>query len=187
MMYYKIVNGQQIFSDCKVMQNQDGSWTSNPTAEMIAAAGWLEYIPPEVLPQPELEPDYNDVIEAVKRMLQTSAEELTDEQALEVAAIYPTWSSKIGEAVSIGERYWYDGDLYKVVQAHTVQDNWTPDITPAMFTKVSIEEFPAWVQPTGAQDAYMSGDKVTHNDLHWECTVDYNVYEPGVYGWTQLN
>ncbi len=89
-MYYKIVNGQQIFSDCKVIQNQDGSWTSNPTAEMIAAAGWLEFIPPEVLPQPELEPDYNDVIEAVKRMLQTSAAELTDEQALEVAAIYPT-------------------------------------------------------------------------------------------------
>lgn len=40
-----------------------------------------------------------------------------------------------------------------------------------------------WVQPTGAHDAYQPGDRVTHNGEVWICTVDNNVYAPGVYGW----
>ncbi|MBP5725286.1 MAG: hypothetical protein J6X18_17135, partial [Bacteroidales bacterium] len=85
----------------------------------------------------------------------------------------------------VGERYWYDGKLYKVIQQHTVQDDWTPDVSASLFTEVSIEEWPDWIQPTGAQDAYMTGDKVTHNDKHWVSDVDNNVWEPSVYGWTE--
>lgn len=194
MLYTKTIAGRQVFSDCRTIQLEfdhdplvAGQYVSNPSAELIAAEGWVEYVPPVVPPQPQTEPYEADIVEAIKKMLAPSVEELTDEEALEVAALYPTWASKIGQPVTAGERLWYDTKLYKVIQAHTVQEEWTPDITPALFVEVSIEEWPAWVQPTGAQDAYMSGDKVTHNDLHWECTVDYNVYEPGVYGWTQLN
>ena len=163
----------------------NGQYISNPTAEQIAEAGWAEYIPPEVIPTPQTEPDYEQVMQAVKTMLATSVENLSDEEALQVAALYPTWTSKIGEQVNVGERYWYDGKLYKVVQQHTVQSDWTPDVSASLFTEVSIEEWPDWIQPTGAQDAYMAGDKVTHNDKHWFSDVDNNVWEPSVYGWTE--
>ncbi len=42
---------------------------------------------------------------------------------------------------------------------------------------------PAWIQPTGATDAYQIGDRVTHNSQTWTSTVADNVWEPGVYGW----
>ena len=59
-------------------------------------------------------------------------------------------------------------------------------MTPALWTAVSIDEYPAWVQPTGAHDAYSKGDKVTHNGKRWTSTADANVWEPGVYGWTEV-
>ena len=44
MLYYKIIEGKQVFSDCKTVQMEDGTWISNPSAEQIAAAGWIEYV-----------------------------------------------------------------------------------------------------------------------------------------------
>ena len=49
------------------------------------------------------------------------------------------------------------------------------------------EEWPEWSQPLGAHDAYKTGDKVSHSGKHWTSTVDGNVWEPGVYGWTQVD
>ena len=184
-MYYKIINERQVFSACNTIQTSEGLWISNPTEEQIAAAGWLPYVPPEVIPEPATEPDYDDVLAAVKRMLASSAEGLTDEEALQVAALYPTWASRLGEQVAAGERLWYDGKLYRVVQQHTAQDDWTPDKTPALFTEVSIEEWPDFVQPTGAQDAYNKGDKVTYEGRHYVSISDGNVWAPDAFpaGW----
>ena len=63
---------------------------------------------------------------------------------------------------------------------------WTPDVTPALWKEVSVDEFPEWVQPTGVQDAYKLGDKVSHNNLHWISDVDNNVWEPSVFGWSNI-
>jgi len=178
MMYTKTINGRRVFSDCRSIQTDEGVWISNPTPEQIAAAGWVEYIPPVVPPQPQTEPDMGDIVEAVRRMLATSVEDLTDEEALQVAALYPTWASKEGEQINVGERYWYDGKLYKVVQSHMVQADWTPDVSPALFTEVSIDEWPEWVQPTGASDAYMTGDKVTFEGVHYVSLINGNVWSP---------
>jgi hypothetical protein len=46
-------------------------------------------------------------------------------------------------------------------------------------------EISAWIQPTGAHDAYAQGAVVTHNEFTWVSDVDDNVWEPGVYGWTK--
>lgn len=108
---------------------------------------------------------------------------LSDEDALEGVELFPLWTIK---AYEVGDRIRYNDVLYKCVQAHTAQADWTPDVTPALWTRVSIDEFPEWVQPTGTQDAYMINDKVSHNDKHWICTYDYNVYEPGIYGWDEI-
>lgn len=187
MTYYKFIGDRMVFSTCKVI-TLDGHDISNPSAEQIASAGWLPYVPPVV---PETEPDYESVIAAVKKFLSTETDALSDEDALAVAALYPTWLSKVekaeqdGTGVAVGERLWYNEKLYKVIQAHVPQRTWAPDQTPALYTEVSIVEWPEWVQPTGAQDAYMTGDKVSHNGSHWESSVDNNTWEPGIYGWSE--
>lgn len=178
MMYYKMIGDRQVFSDCRNIQTNEGVWISNPTEEQIAAAGWLEYVPPVIPPQPQTDPDIDTMMEAVKRMLANSTESLSDEDALNVAALFPTWVSKMGQAVNVGERYWYDGKLWKVIQQHTVQDDWTPDTAASLFVEVSIEEWPQWVQPQGAQDAYMIGDKVTFEGVHYVSLIDNNVWSP---------
>lgn len=120
----------------------------------------------------------------LRQMIVKASASLTDTDALEAIELYPAW--KTGTAYAVDERIRYGETLYRCVQAHTSQDNWTPDITPALWTVVSLDEFPEWVQPTGAQDAYRLGDKVSHNDKHWVNTLDYNTYEPGVYGWDEI-
>lgn len=108
-----------------------------------------------------------------------------DETALTGKELYPVWSS--GISVSVNDRYQYNDKLYKCVQAHTTQADWTPNATPALWVEVSLEEFPEWKQPAGAHDAYAKGDKVKHNGKKWESTADANVWEPGVYGWNEID
>lgn len=191
MTYTKIVNGRQVFSTCETIQMPNGVWISNPTPEMIAEAGWEEYVPPTIVEEsieedPTTEPDLYEVIEAVKKILSSETSTLSDEDALQVAALFPTWVSKDGDIVNVGERLWYDGKLYKVIQSHTVQSDWTPDISTSLYSEVSIQEIPEWVQPIGASNVYMTGDKVSHNGKTWISTVDNNSWEPGVYGWNEL-
>lgn len=107
-----------------------------------------------------------------------------DETALTGKELYPVWAENI--SVSVNDRYQYSDKLYKCVQAHTTQADWTPDKTPALWVEVSLDEFPEWKQPAGAHDAYAKGDRVKHNDKKWESTVDANVWEPGVYGWSEI-
>lgn len=107
---------------------------------------------------------------------------LDDATALTGVELFPPWKLI---AYSVGDRVQYNGTLYKCVQAHTAQSDWTPDATPALWVTVTVEEWPEWVQPTGAQDAYAKDAKVTHNGERWISDVDSNVWEPGVYGWTK--
>lgn len=77
--------------------------------------------------------------------------------------------------------------IYEAVQGHDTQDGWQPPETPALWRvwrdpKADVPQ--PWVQPTGGHDAYHRGDRVTHRDATWTSTVDANVWEPGVYGWT---
>ena len=110
----------------------------------------------------------------------------TDDQALESVSIYPVW--KECTSYICGERVRYNDTLYKVLQDHTSQADWTPDVASALFTKVLIpnpEVIPEWVQPDST-NPYQTGDKVTHNGATWISTVDNNVWEPGVYGWDEV-
>lgn len=122
---------------------------------------------------------------AYRRIIQKAAESLTDEYAYEVPEIFERWESAWN--YSVGDRRCYEDKLYKCVQAHTSQPDWTPDVTPALWTEVAKPgEIPVWKQPTGAQDAYMTGDKVHYpakDDPVYESTVDNNVWAPDVYGW----
>ena len=119
----------------------------------------------------------------LRQLIEQLAVTLDDETALTGVELFPMWAIDI--AYAIGDRVQHGGTLYKCVQAHTSQADWTPDATPALWVVVTIEEWPEWVQPTGAQDAYAKDSKVTHNGKKWISSYDANVWEPGVYGWEE--
>ena len=122
---------------------------------------------------------------AYRQSIEQAAALQSDEKALENIYLYPLWEANM--VVQVGERYRYGDTLYKCVQTHTTQADWTPDVTPALWVVVSLDEWPEWVQPTGAHDAYNQGDKVSHLEKHWVSDIDANVYEPSVYGWSEAN
>lgn len=124
--------------------------------------------------------------EAIIAALVTLRGSATDEQALAVPILYPAWRS--GTAYATGERVQYGGTLYKVLQNHTAQDDWTPNAAASMFAKVLIPDattIPEWEQPDST-NPYMQGDKVTYNGKTWVSTIDNNVWAPGVYGWEEV-
>ena len=106
---------------------------------------------------------------------------LNDEQAESVTGLFAKW--EIGVNYSVGDRRQYDSLLYRCIQAHASQAGWEPPNVPALWVRTSVDEWPEWIQPTGAHDAYRIGDKVSHNGSHWTSNIDYNTYEPGAYGW----
>lgn len=109
-----------------------------------------------------------------------------DEIALEASAAYPRWRAE--QTYLAGDRVLFEDILYKVLQPHTSQETWTPAAAPSLFAKVLIpntNEIPAWEQPDST-NPYMTGDEVTHNGSTWSSLVDNNVWEPGVYGWTEV-
>lgn len=121
--------------------------------------------------------------EAFIAALLSLRESATDEQALDSISVYPTWREDV--AYTTRERVRYNETLYKVLQDHTSQSDWTPDVAHSLFAEVLIpdsEVIPEWVQPDST-NPYQTGDKVTHNGSTWVSTIDNNVWEPGVYGW----
>lgn len=110
----------------------------------------------------------------------------TDEMSLQVPNLYPAW--KEDAEYSAGERVLHDDILYKVLQAHTSQAGWTPDVAVSLFAKVLIPDensIPNWEQPEST-NPYMTGDKVMYDSKVWMSTVDNNVWTPGVYGWEEV-
>ena len=106
--------------------------------------------------------------------------------ASEHAELFAEWAYPV--AYTVGQLRRYNGMLYKCVQAHTSQSDWTPDTAASLWSVAAdpAEEWPAWSHPIGAHDAYAKSDKVSHNEKHWTSDVDSNVWEPGVYGWTEV-
>lgn len=131
---------------------------------------------------------YADRARALRPLIEKASAGLPDEDALEAVELFPAWAA--GVAYAVYQRIRYGDKLYRCVQAHTAQTDWTPDQTPALWTEVAKPgEIPVWRQPTGAQDAYMTGDKVHYPDAEgpvYVSTVDNNVWEPDVYGWEVL-
>lgn len=125
---------------------------------------------------------------ALRALIEKAAASLSDEDALGGVELFPAWAVYTTYALDLRVRY---GDkLYKCVQAHTSQIGWEPDKTPALWAEVAKPgEIPIWRQPTGAQDAYMIGDKVWFPDINttvYISTIDFNTWAPNVYGWEEV-
>lgn len=123
------------------------------------------------------------------REYQSPTEALIDEligRAGEPCDLFDPWEA--GHDYCLNDRVSHGGAVYRCIQSHKSQADWTPDATPALWVRVrgGGSEPEEWVQPTGAHDAYAKGDRVRHSGKVWESTVDANVWEPGVYGWQEV-
>lgn len=131
------------------------------------------------------------IAEQFRRALQMFAASLSDEQALEVATMYDAWQSgkayKKGDFLVYGVNWVGDPQLYKVVQDHTSQAGWTPEAAISLYVPIGLDDdgYPIWSQPTGAHDAYNTGDIVNYNGVLYKSLIDGNVYAPNAYpaGW----
>ena len=122
------------------------------------------------------------ILDAIK----TLRDEATDEQAERAAVLYPEWQPDRNYVVN--ERILFQDVLYKVLQNHTSQETWEPAAAPSLFAKVLIVDptvITPWEQPDST-NPYMTGDKVSHNGKNWVSDVDNNVWEPGVFGWSEI-
>ena len=122
----------------------------------------------------------------LRALIEKAAINLDDTDALSSVELFPAWETDTNYAA--GDRRTHNGILYRCLQEHTSQDTWAPEGASSLWAKVLIpdpEAIPEWEQPDST-NPHMQGDKVTHNGATWTSDLDYNPWEPGVYGWTQV-
>ncbi len=164
-----------------------------PAYEGAAMGG--AYTPPPPEPEPPTTEERVEKLEAELLSAQSAAA-ITFVTLCETGTIDTVTASEHTELFSpwaypvdykTGNIRAHGGKLYRCLQNHTSQENWTPDAAPSLWVGISdpAEEWPAWSQPVGSTDAYAKGAQVSHNGKHWTSDVDANVWEPGVYGWTE--
>lgn len=121
-----------------------------------------------------------------RQRIEQAAVSLSDKDALEAVELFPRWKNAV--RFEAGERVCYNGKLYSVLISHTTQSDWSPDISPSLFAEVLIpdpDKIYDWQQPDST-NLYMKGDKVRHNSKIWVSNIDNNSWEPGVYGWDEI-
>lgn len=137
--------------------------------------------------------EFNKLLIASKTVGQIATEDmikagsLTTEELSSLVEIFPAWET--GIAYVAGDIRSYGEFLYECLQPHTSQSDWTPDVTPALWTKKTPAGVIAeWVQPTGSEDAYNTGDKVLFEGKTYESLIDANVWSPTDYpaGWEEV-
>ena len=130
---------------------------------------------------PDNNPTLAEVMTQMRRLMKPYIEVVEDEVAVTVPALFDPWENDID--VVADERRYFGGRVWKCLQPHHTQADWTPDVAVSLWVEVSAEEWPEWRQPTGAHDAYAKDAKCSHNGHHWISEIDANIWEPGQYGW----
>lgn len=193
--FYKYENGTLAFAQTGIYQPNATYLVSEHTNYAFPIDGWyycnsfdnaLEFFGLEVKDDgalQELPVKIWQVKQLVTKYVLKST--LTTEEYTSLISIYPAWEKD--KTYVANEVCTYNGKLYEIVQPHTSQTMWEPDIVPALWKEITQPNvIPEWVQPLGAEDVYALGARVTHNLKTWESTVEANVWEPGVYGWVEI-
>ena len=124
---------------------------------------------------------------ATQKAVQIMALSFTDEQAIEVADLYPEY--EVDHAYKQNDRFQYNGRLFKVNQNHTSAAQWVPGETgtESLYTNLMLNDagHQIWKQPTGAHDAYNTGDIVEYKGTLYKSLINGNVWAPDAYpqGW----
>lgn len=123
----------------------------------------------------------------LRELIVRAAKSLTDSDAFYGKELYDRWSGD-GVGYEVGDRVRYGEELYKCLTTHISQESWKPDVSPSLWVRIDdpAVEWPEWIQPTGSTDAYAKGAKVSHLGKHWVSDYDNNVWEPSVFGWSEV-
>lgn len=161
----------------------DSPWDVPPEDfdDWLYVDGVLVYNPRDLPPAPMTA---TEVLTAMFAAAPETMKELPDSALCRMAAYMQPWAS--GTVYAVGDLREYMELPYRCLQAHTSQETWTPPDAPSLWAKVlRSPDIPEWEQPSST-NPYMKGDKVRHNGKTWVSDVDNNVWEPGVYGWTEM-
>ena len=127
----------------------------------------------------------NRKVQAISFVALAEAGNIDTDTAAAHKDMFEQWES--GTTYKVGQIRKCNDVLYKVVQDHTSQDDWLPSETPSLYEPISLtaEGYPVWEQPSGAHDAYNTGDIVDYNGTLYKSLIDGNVYSPDEYtaGW----
>lgn len=131
----------------------------------------------------------NGDVTSLKSVYAKMAASISDDVALAIPEIFPIWSANSVKYKN-GDRVSYENVLYKVLQDHTSQESWKPDVSPSLFAKIltSTDNTPKpWVQ-LDSTSAYKKGDRVIYNGKIYESLIDNNVWSPEGYpaGWKEV-
>jgi len=124
-----------------------------------------------------------EIRSALDEMLST----IPDENVEAVMVLFPQWKEDV--AYVVGQRVRYGNNVYKVLQAHTSQADWKPDVAPSLFAALLVDEetneVQEWAQPDST-NAYTTGDRVIFEGVVYESVIDNNTWSPSGYpaGWT---
>lgn len=126
----------------------------------------------------------------IRARLDTITETMTDEQAIDNAVLFNQWSGN-GVKYKVGDRVLWRDVLYIVLQPHTSQLDWTPDVAHSLYAEVLIpdpDKIDPWERPKPGSSGYMKGDKVLWDGRVLESTIDNNHYSPDEYpaGWKEV-
>ena len=137
--------------------------------------------------------DNNELLRQIIQSAIKYARQIADDtEALNVKFLYKEFDKQIGRTLDVGEYIQYNDKLYKVLQAHTVQEQWTPEAAPSLFAEVLTDPtgqtILEWKQP-GSTNPYMKGDKVKFEGKIYQSLIDNNVWSPAAYpqGWEEVN
>ena len=111
---------------------------------------------------------------------------LPAEALARMAPYMPEWSAS--GSYQVGDKISYLQVPYRCLTAHQAQEAWNPVDATSLWARILIPDpgtIPEWEQPSST-NPYMKGDKVTHNGKTWVSDIDNNVWEPGVYGWSEV-
>lgn len=125
----------------------------------------------------------------LRPFIEKAAMFLNDEDALEAIQLFPHWATNTG--YFIDDKVQYKNVLYKCLQTHISQEEWTPLAAPSLWTKVLIPDenvIPEWEQPEST-NGYQIGDRVMFEGRIYESTIANNIWSPAAYpaGWIEIN
>lgn len=126
----------------------------------------------------------NANLQATRKLIR--ADELSEDELLDMIDLYESY--QVDKLYKVDDMFKYEGQLYKVIQEHTSQEDWIPPELPALYLSMMPENvIPEWVQPTGGHDAYKKGDKVIFEGKVYESVIDGNTWSPADYqaGWKE--
>ena len=124
----------------------------------------------------------------LRPLIEKAAISLSDEDAIEAVDLFPQWRPNVEYIKDM--RVKYEGVLYRCLQPHTSQDEWTPVAAVSLWAKVLIPDenvIPEWEQPDST-NPYMKGDKVMFEGNAYESLIDNNIWSPAAFpqGWKEV-